>query len=161
MFLHASWLHIIGNMLFLCIFGNNVEDVMGRGRFLVFFLLSGFAAALTQAVVTVHFAGTAAASVPEVGASGAIAGVLGAYFVILPRARVVTLLFGIIPFPLRASLFLGIWFLFELWQGGFSLTHPQPGGGVAFAAHVGGFVFGAATVRVFQVRPPVYESRSR
>ena len=118
-------------------------------------------AALTQAVVTLHFGGAEAASVPTVGASGAIAGVLGAYFVILPRARVVTLLFGIVPFPLRASIFIGLWFVFQLWQGGFSLTHPDTGGGVAFAAHVGGFVFGALTVRLFQVRPPVYGRGSR
>ena len=161
MFLHASWLHILGNMLFLWIFGNNVEDVMGRGRFLVFFLASGLVAALTQAFVTLHFGGVGAASVPTVGASGAIAGVLGAYFVILPEARVVTLLFGIIPFPLRAWFFLGFWFVFELWQGGFSLVQPQAGGGVAFAAHVGGFLFGAATVKIFQVRPPVYARRTR
>jgi membrane associated rhomboid family serine protease len=161
MFLHASWLHILGNMLFLWIFGNNVEDVMGRFRFFIFYLASGFAAALTQAFVTLHYGGAAAASVPTVGASGAIAGVLGAYFVILPEARVFTLLFGIIPFPLRAWIFLGIWFVFELWQGGFSLTHPQAGGGVAFAAHVGGFVFGAATVKLFQVRPAVYARGTR
>jgi membrane associated rhomboid family serine protease len=155
MFLHASWLHILGNMLFLWIFGNNVEDVMGRLRFVVFYLAAGFVAALTQAWVTLHYAGTVAASVPNVGASGAIAGVLGAYFVILPRARVVTLLFGVIPFPLRASIFLGFWFVFELWQGGFSMTHPTSGGGVAFAAHVGGFVFGVLAVRLFQVRAPL------
>ncbi|HZQ80954.1 MAG TPA: rhomboid family intramembrane serine protease [Gaiellaceae bacterium] len=155
MFLHAGWVHILGNMLFLFIFGNNVEDVMGRVRFLVFYLVSGYVAALAQAWVTLHYAGTAAASIPTVGASGAIAGVLGAYFVLLPHARVVTLLFGFLPVPLSAMLFLGIWFVFELWQGGFSLTHPQAGGGVAFAAHVGGFVFGAAAVKAFQVRPPL------
>jgi membrane associated rhomboid family serine protease len=161
MFLHASWVHILGNMLFLWIFGNNVEDVMGRTRFLVFYLASGIVAALTQAAVTLHFGGVFPASVPTVGASGAIAGVLGAYFVILPRARVVTLLFGIVPLPLRASIFIGLWFVFQLWQGGFSLTHPDTGGGVAFAAHLGGFVFGALTVRLFQVRPPVYGRGSR
>ncbi len=155
MFLHASWLHILGNMLFLWIFGNNVEDVMGRARFLVFYLAAGYVAALAQAVVTLHYAGTAAASVPNVGASGAIAGVLGAYFVLLPHARVVTLLFGFIPVPISAVLFLGLWFLFQLWQGGFSMTHPEAGGGVAFAAHVGGFVFGALAVRLFQVRQPL------
>jgi membrane associated rhomboid family serine protease len=127
MFLHASWLHILGNMLFLFIFGNNVEDVMGRLRFLVFYLASGVAAAFAQTGVTLHWAGQHAASIPNVGASGAIAGVLGAYFV----------------------------FLFQLWQGGFSLTHPDSGGGVAFAAHVGGFVFGALAVRAFQVRTPL------
>jgi membrane associated rhomboid family serine protease len=155
MFLHASWLHVLGNMLFLWIFGNNVEDVMGRVRFLVFYLASGYAAALAQTFVTLHYAGAGAASVPNVGASGAIAGVLGAYLVLLPHARVVTLLFGFLPVPISALLFLGFWFLFQLWQGGFSMTHPDAGGGVAFAAHVGGFVFGALTIRLFQVRAPL------
>jgi membrane associated rhomboid family serine protease len=155
MFLHASWLHILGNMLFLWIFGNNVEDVMGRLRFLAFYLASGYAAALTQAWVTLHWAGAHAASIPTVGASGAIAGVLGAYFVLLPHARVVTLLFGFLPVPISALVFLGLWFLFQLWEGGFSVTHPNAGGGVAFMAHVGGFVFGALAVRVFQVRAPL------
>ena len=155
MFLHASWLHLLGNMLFLWIFANNVEDVMGRFRFLVFYFAAGFAAALTQTAVTLHFSGTAAASIPTIGASGAIAGVLGAYFVLLPHARVVTLLFGFLPVPLSAMIFLGVWFVFQLWQGGFSLTHPDGGGGVAFAAHVGGFVLGMLAVRLFQVRAPL------
>ena len=155
MFLHASWLHVLGNMLFLWIFGNNVEDVMGRLRFLVFYVAAGYAAALTQTWVTIHYSGTAAASVPNVGASGAIAGVLGAYLVLLPHARVVTLLFGFIPVPISAMFFLGFWFLFQLWQGGFSVTHPDTGGGVAFAAHVGGFVFGVLAVKLFQVRAPL------
>jgi membrane associated rhomboid family serine protease len=155
MFMHASWVHILGNMLFLWIFGNNVEDVMGRLRFLVFYLASGFAAALAQTYVTLHWSGTAAASITNVGASGAIAGVLGAYLVLLPHARVLTLLFGFIPWRLSAGFFLVAWFVFQLWQGDFSLTHPEQGGGVAFAAHVGGFIFGAVTVRAFQVRPPL------
>ncbi len=155
MFLHASWLHILGNMLFLWIFGNNVEDSMGRVRFVVFYVAAGFAAALAQTFVTIHYAGTAAASIPNVGASGAIAGVLGAYFVLLPHARVVTLLFGFLPLPISAVFFLGLWFLFQLWQGGGSLTHPNSGGGVAFFAHVGGFVFGALAVRVFAIRQPL------
>jgi membrane associated rhomboid family serine protease len=155
MFLHAGWLHLLGNMLFLWIFGNNVEDVMGRLRFLVFYLASGYAAALAQAWVTIHYGSGLAASVPTVGASGAIAGVLGAYLVLLPHARVVTLLFGFLPVPISALLFLGFWFLFQLWQSGFSLTHPDSGGGVAFAAHVGGFAFGAVAVRAFQVRAPL------
>jgi membrane associated rhomboid family serine protease len=155
MFLHASWLHILGNMLFLFIFGNNVEDVMGRIRFLVFYLVGGFAAALSQTWVTLHWAGGHAASIPTVGASGAIAAVLGAYFVLLPRARVVTLLFGFLPWRLSAAVFLGFWFLLQLWESGFSMTHPDAGGGVAFAAHVGGFVFGALAVRAFQVRTPL------
>ena len=159
MFMHASWIHILGNMLFLWIFGNNVEDVMGRFRFVVFYLASGFAAALTQTWVTLHYSGTAAASVPNVGASGAIAGILGAYLVILPHARVVTLLFGFLPLPISAMLFLGFWFVFQLWEGGFSLTHPSSGGGVAFAAHVGGFLFGVLLVRLFQVRQPLRPAR--
>jgi membrane associated rhomboid family serine protease len=159
MFLHASWLHILGNMLFLFIFGNNVEDVMGRLRFLVFYLAAGFAAALTQTWVTLHWAGVHAASIPNVGASGAIAGVLGAYFVLLPHARVVTLLFGFLPWRLSAAFFLGAWFLFQLWQSGFSLTHPEAGGGVAFGAHVGGFLFGVLAVRAFKVRDPLLPRR--
>jgi membrane associated rhomboid family serine protease len=155
MFLHAGWLHILGNMLFLWIFGNNVEDVMGRVRFLVFYLASGYAAAFAQTFVTLHWAGAGAASVPNVGASGAIAGVLGAYFIQLPLARDVTLLFGFLPVPISAVVFLGFWFLFQLWQGGFSMTHPESGGGVAFAAHVGGFLFGVLAVRLFQVRAPL------
>ncbi len=155
MFLHASWLHILGNMLFLWIFGNNVEDTMGRFRYLVFYVAAGFAAALTQAFVTLHWSGAAAASVPEVGASGAIAGVLGAYFILLPHARIWTLILGFLPWRLSAGFFLAFWFLFALWEGGFWLTHPQSGGGVPFAAHVGGFVFGVLAVRLFQVRPPL------
>jgi membrane associated rhomboid family serine protease len=155
MFLHASWVHILGNMLFLWIFGNNVEDVMGRVRFLVFYVAAGYAAALTQAWVTIHWAGVAAASIPTVGASGAIAGVLGAYLVLLPNARVLTLLFGFLPWRISAGFFLVVWFGFQLWQADFSLTHTQAGGGVAFAAHVGGFVFGILAVRAFQVRPPL------
>ena len=155
MFLHASWVHVLGNMLFLWIFGNNVEDAKGRVRFLVFYLAAGYAAALAQAWVTLHFAGVNAASIPTVGASGAIAGVLGAYFVLLPHARVVTLLFGFLPVPVSATFFLGFWFLFQLWQGGFSLTEPGADGGVAFAAHVGGFLFGVVAVRAFQVRAPL------
>ncbi len=155
MFMHASWLHILGNMLFLWIFGNNVEDVMGRLRFLVFYIAGGFVAALAQAYVTLHWAGTAAASIPNVGASGAIAAVLGAYLILLPRARVLTLLFGFLPWRISAGFFLVFWFLFQLWQGNFSLTHPDQGGGVAFAAHVGGFAFGAIAVHAFQVRAPL------
>jgi membrane associated rhomboid family serine protease len=155
MFMHASWLHILGNMLFLWIFGNNVEDVMGRVRFLVFYIVGGFVAALAQAYVTLHWAGTAAASIPNVGASGAIAAVLGAYLVLLPRARVLTLLFGFLPWRISAGFFLVFWFLFQLWQGNFSLTHPDQGGGVAFAAHVGGFAFGVIAVHAFQVRAPL------
>ena len=155
MFLHASWVHVLGNMLFLWIFGNNVEDVLGRVRFVVFYVAAGFAAALAQTRMTLHAGGAAAASVPNVGASGAIAGVLGAYIVLLPHARVVTLLLGFLPVPISAFFFLAVWFVFQLWQGGASLTQPQAGGGVAVFAHVGGFAFGALTVRLWAVRKPL------
>lgn len=159
MFLHASWLHVLGNMLFLFIFGNNVEDVMGRLRFLVFYLAGGFAAALAQAFVTLHWSGAHAASIPNVGASGAIAAVLGAYLVLLPHARVLALLFGFLPWRISAGFFLVVWFLFQLWQSNFSITHPDQGGGVAFAAHVGGFAFGFLAIRAFQVRAPLQPRR--
>jgi membrane associated rhomboid family serine protease len=154
MFMHASWSHIIFNMLFLWIFGNNVEDVLGKVRYLLFYLAAGLAATATQTFVTLHYAPLRDASIPNVGASGAIAGVLGAYLVLLPFASVLTL-FGIFPIPIPAFFFLGFWFVFQLWQGGFSVTHPQAGGGVAFFAHVGGFLFGALTIKMLQVRRPL------
>ena len=157
MFMHASWLHILGNMLFLWIFGNNVEDALGRVRYLLFYLGAGLAATAGQTFVTLHWAGAGAASVPNLGASGAIAGVLGAYILLLPRAHVLTLV-GFVLVPLPAYIFLGIWFLFQLWDGGFSLTHPSGGGGVAFFAHVFGFVFGFLTVRLLAVRRPLNPS---
>jgi membrane associated rhomboid family serine protease len=154
MFMHGSWLHIGGNMLFLWIFGNNVEDAMGKVRFLVFYLLSGLVATGLQTVVTLT-AGTAIdGAVPNLGASGAISGVLAAYLLLLPTARVLTIIFYFLV-EVPAFLFLGFWFLFQLWEGGFSILHPEAGGGVAFFAHIGGFVFGLATVRLFTVRPPL------
>jgi membrane associated rhomboid family serine protease len=157
MFMHASWSHILGNMLFLWIFGNNVEDSMGRVRFLVFYLLAGLAATASQTFVTLQYSGVADASIPNVGASGAIAGVLGAYLLLLPTAMVLTL-FGFFLIPIPAVFFLGFWFLFQLWEGGYSVTHPDQGGGVAFFAHVGGFIFGLLLVRVFAVRRPLSPS---
>ena len=154
MFMHGSWLHILGNMLFLWIFGNNVEDAMGRTRFLVFYLLSGLAAVAAQTVVTLWFGTTLAAAVPTLGASGAVSGVLGAYLVVLPTARVLTLILVVLV-EVPAFLFLGFWFAFQLWEGGFSIVEPQAGGGVAFFAHIGGFVFGILTVHLFMVRPPL------
>jgi membrane associated rhomboid family serine protease len=154
MFLHGSWLHIGGNMLFLWIFGNNVEDAMGKVRFFVFYMLSGLAATALQTVVTLSAGSDTAAAVPNLGASGAISGVLAAYLVLLPRASVLTLLFYFLV-EVPAFLFLGFWFLFQLWEGGFSLVQPEAGGGVAFFAHIGGFVFGLVTVRLFTVRPPL------
>ena len=154
MFMHGSWLHLIGNMLFLWIFGNNVEDALGKVRFLAFYLLAGIAATALQTAITLAAGSDMAAAVPNVGASGAVSGVLGAYLVVLPNAKVLTLIFYFL-LEVPAFLFLGAWFLFQLWEGGFSLTQPEVGGGVAFFAHVGGFVFGAATVRIFMKRPPL------
>jgi membrane associated rhomboid family serine protease len=157
MFMHGSWLHILGNMLFLWIFGNNIEDSMGKVRYLIFYLLSGYAATALQTVVTLT-AGTAAdGAVPNLGASGAVSGVLGAYLVLLPNAMVLTLIFFFI-LPVPAFVFLGFWFLFQVWEGGFSLVQPEAGGGVAFFAHIGGFAFGLLTVHFFMKRAPLRPS---
>ncbi|HYQ87615.1 MAG TPA: rhomboid family intramembrane serine protease [Bacteroidota bacterium] len=141
MFLHGGWLHLLGNMLFLYIFGDNVEDRFGHFRYLVFYLIAGVAAAATQ----VHF--NPDSEMPMVGASGAIAGVLGAYVFLFPTARVVTLIpifffFQIVELP--AYLFLGIWFFLQIVSGLLSLGIGGDAGGVAWWAHVGGFAAGAA-----------------
>jgi membrane associated rhomboid family serine protease len=141
-------------MLFLWIFGNNVEDAMGRVAFLAFYILGGIAATATQTVVTLATGTVADAAIPVLGASGAISAVLGAYFVLLPRARVLTLVL-IFPVHIRAMWFIGIWFFFQLLSGNASLAHPEASGGVAFFAHIGGFAFGALTVRAFVQRPPL------
>src|SRR5215210_3313797 len=154
MFMHGGWLHVLGNMLFLWIFGNNVEDALGRLRYLAFYLGAGLIATATQTFVTLNYADVADRSIPNVGASGAVAGVLGAYLMLLPTARVLTLV-GIFPIPIPAFLFLGVWFGLQLWAGGFGITHPDAGAGVAFFAHVGGFVFGFVTVRAVAVRRPL------
>jgi rhomboid family protein len=161
MFMHASWLHIGGNMLFLWIFGNNVEDALGRMRFLVWYLVGGLAATALQTWVTLQFTNAQDASIPNIGASGAIAAVLGAYFVLLPRARVLTLflvVFFVFFREIPALWFLGVWLLFQLWDGGFAVLHPQAGGGVAFFAHVGGFLFGVLTVHLVAQRRPLRPS---
>ena len=147
-FMHGSWDHILGNMLFLAIFGKNVEDAFGHLRYLAFYLAGGFVATMTQAAMTL-LAGTAAdARVPTLGASGAIAAVLGAYFVLYPRSRVLTLVF-IFPVRISAYVFLGIWFLFQFVEGNFGLFSAQAdGGGTAFFAHVGGFLFGVLVARL-------------
>jgi membrane associated rhomboid family serine protease len=147
MFMHGSWIHILGNMLFLWIFGNNVEDRMGRLPFTAFYLAAGLAATAAQTFVTLHFGTFEESTVPNVGASGAIAGVLGAYFLLFPNARVLTfviLVVVLLPIEVPATVFLGVWFLFQLWQGGFDLLAPTGAGvgGVAFFAHIGGFAFG-------------------
>lgn len=147
MFLHGGWLHLIGNMLYLWIFGDNVEDAMGHGRFLFFYLLCGVIAALAQALPDPH------STVPMIGASGAISGVLGAYLVLFPRAQVrVLVLLGIFVTTarLQASLMLILWFALQFLSD--YLAPPGAGGGVAFRAHIGGFVAGILLVMLFKRR---------
>jgi membrane associated rhomboid family serine protease len=154
MFMHGGWAHLFGNMLFLWIFGNNVEDAMGHVRYLAFYLLGGVAATATQSAVTLGFAPESDAAIPNVGASGAIAAVMGAYLVLLPRARILTLV-GFFVFEVPALAYLVFWFGFQLWVGSFSVLQPMQGGGVAFFAHIGGFAFGAITVLLFARRRPL------
>jgi len=147
MFMHAGWLHIIGNMVFFWAFGPEIEDAMGRLKYLVFYLLSGLAASLAQIALMPH------STIPNLGASGAIAGVMGAFMVTYPHDRIrALLLFGwwtritFIP----AALLIGLWFLIQLFDQVGAVADVETGGGVAYAAHVGGFIFGAATGRIFE-----------
>lgn len=145
MFMHGGWLHIIGNMLYLWIFGNNIEDSMGHARFVLFYFISGLVASAAQIAVDPH------SPVPNVGASGAIAGVLGAYLVLFPHARVITLItafYFIRLVPIPALFVLGFWFILQFFSGWVSLG-PVASGGVAYFAHIGGFVSGFVLVRVF------------
>ena len=148
MFLHGGWLHIIGNMLYLWIFGNNVEDSIGHFKFIVFYLLCGIAAAAAQVAISPD------STVPMIGASGAISGVLGAYLLLLPRARVLVLfpiwIFWRV-FYVPAMLMLVLWFGMQLLSG-LAVLHVDVNGGVAFWAHVGGFVAGILLVPVFKKR---------
>ena len=147
MFMHGSFIHIAGNMLFLWIFGNNIEDSMSRWRFLIFYLLGGLVATATQVAVDPN------STTPTLGASGAIAAVLGAYALLYPRARVTTLVFIIIfvtVIQLPALLVLGGWFLLQLLDA--SSQPIQGGGGVAYFAHIGGFLFGLLLIRLFANR---------
>jgi membrane associated rhomboid family serine protease len=157
MFMHGGLLHIAGNMLFLWVFGNNVEDSMGRGRFVLFYLLAGLLAVYAQAALD------PSATTPTIGASGAVAGVLGAYLVLHPRARVLTIVFFVFFFTfieIPAVVLLGIWFALQFLPAVGQVATPDvagEGGGVAYLAHVGGFVFGWAMIRVFardRDRPP-------
>ena len=142
MFLHGSWDHILGNMLFLAVFGKNVEDAFGRVRYLAFYFAGGFVAMMTQTLMTLAFGTAAEARVPNLGASGAIAAVLGAYFVLYPTSTVRGLIV-IVPVRISAWFFLGFWFLYQLVEANFGIFGASAnGGGVAFFAHVGGFVFG-------------------
>lgn len=156
MFLHGGWFHILSNMWVLFIFGDNVEDRLGSGRYLLFYILGGLAAGLTQAFID------PTSQVPSIGASGAIAAVLGAYFLLYPRARVNTLILLIfIPWfvDIPAIVFLGFWFVSQLFSGIASLGLPASAsvGGVAWFAHVGGFLFGLLCVKLFEAkRHPAY-----
>jgi membrane associated rhomboid family serine protease len=155
MFMHGGWEHLLGNLLFLWIFGNNVEDALGKLRYLVFYFLGGFAATALQTVVTLGWGTDADARIPNLGASGAISAVLGAYLVLLPRAKVFSWIFPIFLREIPAFFFLVVWFLLQLWSGGNAFAHPEQGGGVAFFAHIGGFVFGMLAVRMFAIRRPL------
>jgi membrane associated rhomboid family serine protease len=151
MFLHASWLHLIGNMWFLWIFGDNIEDYLGHFTYLLFYLVSGFAAAVA------HILLNAGSNVPSVGASGAIAGVMGAYFVLYPRARVLMWFPPIFFFHLPAWLVLGYWFFMQFLSGAAtSIVETSESGGIAFWAHVGGFVTGMVLIKVLPERPQRY-----
>ena len=148
MFLHGSFLHLAGNMLFLWIFGNNIEDSMGRVRFVVFYSVGGLAALGLQIVTDPD------STIPTVGASGAIAAVLGAYALLYPRARVITVIFIVIFFTvvqLPALIVLGFWFLLQLLPA-FSEPMGEGGGGIAYFAHIGGFVFGLLAIKLFADR---------
>ena len=149
MFLHGGWDHILGNMLFLAIFGKNVEDAFGSLAYLVFYFAGGFAAMMTQTAMTLLFGTAADARVPELGASGAIAAVLGAYFVLYPGSRIRTYIFPVFLVRIPAWIFLGLWFLYQLIEANFGLFSAHAnGGGVAFFAHVGGFIFGLLAARL-------------
>ena len=139
MFMHGSWFHLIGNMWFLWVFGNNVEDAMGRGRFVIFYLLCGLAA------VAMQMAAGPSSAVPMVGASGAIGGVMGSYVLLYPHARIRTFVF-VFFMDIPAYFMLGYWFLLQLLGG----SMPQEGGGVAFWAHVGGFAAGLLLTPIFR-----------
>jgi membrane associated rhomboid family serine protease len=151
MFLHGSWLHVIGNMWFLWIFGDNIEDYLGHFTYLLFYLVCGFAAAFAHIVIN------AGSRVPSVGASGAIAGVMGAYFVLYPLARVLMWFPPIFFFHLPAWLVLGYWFFVQFMSGtATSIAETSQSGGIAFWAHVGGFVAGVVLIKVLPERPRRY-----
>ena len=162
MFLHGGWLHIIGNMWMLYLFGDNVEDRMGSGRYFIFYTLSGLASGLLQSLIA------PASRVPAIGASGAIAGVLGAYFILYPAGRVLTLIpIFIIPWfvEIPAIVFLGFWFVSQLFSGLAALNVPNAAnmGGVAWWAHIGGFLFGILAHRLFirNIHPAYYRDYPR
>ncbi len=146
MFLHGGWMHIIGNMWFLWVFGSHLEDAMGSGKYFVFYILSGMASALVQLVTSFG------SPVPTIGASGAIAGVMGAFLILYPRVRVVTLIFIVVfitTFEIPAAFMLLYWFFLQLVSGLGSLASTTQAQGIAWFAHVGGFLVGVVLVRIF------------
>jgi membrane associated rhomboid family serine protease len=155
MFMHGGLAHIFGNMLFLWIFGDNIEDRIGHFRYLIFYLVCGVLAGLAHVFSTVIFAGSNEASllVPSLGASGAISGVLGAYILLFPTNRVVVLL-GWFAMPMPAFIAIGLWFVFQLISGLGMLGSGSQQGGVAYAAHIGGFIAGLALIKVFEIGRP-------
>jgi membrane associated rhomboid family serine protease len=155
MFMHAGWLHILGNMLYLFIFGDNVEDAFGHLPFLIFYIICGIAATFAQ------LAFSTGSNIPNLGASGAIAGVLGAYLVMFPRSRV-TVLMGYIVVPLPALIVIGFWFVLQFFSGLAAVTTVPTGaeeGGVAYMAHVGGFIAGLVLALIFRPRSRVAAPR--
>jgi membrane associated rhomboid family serine protease len=154
MFMHASWGHLLGNMLFLWIFGNNVEDTLGRVRFIVFYVLGGIAATALQSFVTLQFGSPGDGDIPNLGASGAISAVLGAYFILVPHGKVLTFIPPFFIFPIPAFIFLGVYFVFQLIIGGYSFMRPEAGGGVAYFAHLGGIAFGLLAAKAFATGRP-------
>jgi len=168
MFIHGSWLHIGGNMLFLWIFGDNVEDSMGHVLYALFYLIVGTIAAFSHALVADVY-GSSDLLTPAIGASGAIAGVMGAYIVLFPRATVAVIIpiFFFIPFPLPAFVLIGFWFILQIFSGVASVgpNAVGAGGGVAYFAHIGGFIAGAILINLFAWnrprRPPPSRSNSR
>jgi membrane associated rhomboid family serine protease len=158
MFLHGGWMHLLGNMLFLWVFGRNVEDLIGGPRFLAFYILCGIAAGIVQVIVNAY------SRIPTIGASGAIAGVMGAYLIKFPRTRIVTLIIVIFFFTtaeIPAAFILLYWFAIQFFSGVGSLaTTNYSGGGVAYFAHIGGFLMGMLFIRMFPARQrwrPWYE----
>jgi membrane associated rhomboid family serine protease len=150
MFLHGGWMHLIGNMLYLWVFGRNIEDLIGTGRFVLFYLLCGLAAAVVHVIFNPY------SRMPTIGASGAIAGVMGAYLIKFPRARIITLVpifFFFTTVELPAAILLVFWFAIQFFSGFGSLAeNDYAGGGTAWFAHIGGFVAGMLLIRVLPVR---------
>src|SRR5437762_3577235 len=162
MFMHGGIAHIFGNMLFLFIFGDNIEDRIGHFRYLIFYLVCGVLAGLAHVIATVALAGGNEASllVPSLGASGAISGVLGAYILLFPTNRVVVLL-GWFATPMPAFLAIGLWFVFQLISGLGVLGSGSQQGGVAYAAHIGGFIAGLILINIFLIGRPSYSRDSQ